>query len=223
MSLGKIAPSHRSSLRWHGWLLALWAFFVGWVASWALLRLGVSSPMVRWPLAMLAMYGMGFIGGCYFYIRWRQDGAQAGDVPGRADPADEMAYQDDEQTLKRRMDWLAEAIDIGSFAEVFPPLWIIVVPLVAIALAILLAVLPWLATEMLAGFLAELILEFVIGAAVMRRVLRPRPLEESPMGVAARTWWLGVLAAVVAGGLGYVAHQVAPQAVTLGQVIQGLR
>ncbi|MGA0572989.1 hypothetical protein ACO2Q9_19910 [Variovorax sp. VNK109] len=223
MSLGKIAPMHRSVVRWHGWLLAAWVFAVGWLASWALLRLGVESPMWRWPLAMLVMYGLGFIGGCYFYVRWQQDAAQTGQAPARADRADEEDYDEEDRTKKRRMEWLADAVNLGSLAELFPPLLIVVAPLIVVALILLVVMLPWLVSEMLAGFLAELILEFVIGAAVMRRVLRPRPLDDSPSAVAARTWWLGLLAVVIAAGLGYAAHRLAPEAVTLGQLLRSLR
>lgn len=223
MSLGKIAPMHRNAVRWHGWLLAAWVFGVGWLASWALLRLGIASPMWRWPLAMLVMYGFGFIGGCYFYVRWQQGAAHAGQAPVRADRADEEDYDEEDRRKRRRMEWLADAVDLGSLAEVFPPLLAVVAPLVVVALILLVVTLPWLVTEILAGFLAELILEFVIGAAVMRRVLRPRPMDDSPSAVAARTWWLGLLAVVVAAGFGYAAHTIAPQAVTLGQVFQSLR
>jgi hypothetical protein len=82
--------------------------------------------------------------------------------------------------------------------------------------------LPVALTETLGGFVAELVLEFVIGTVAFRRVLRRAPVEELADRLVRRTWGYGVLAVAIAAVAGALAWNIDPSAVTLGQVFRAL-
>ena len=89
-----------------------------------------------------------------------------------------------------------------------------------VALLFFAGYLPMLATDAFAGYLAEVVLEFVIGAFVMRRILKPRSLDDYWRVMIRKTWLAGLLVVVVFGSLGYALQQANPAAKTLLQALR---
>jgi hypothetical protein len=96
---------------------------------------------------------------------------------------------------------------------------LVLVLLVALAL-LALGHLPLLATEMLASFLAEVVLEFVIGAVIARRVLKPRSLDDYWAVMLRKTWLAGLALVIAAGFTGWLLQTLQPDAATLFQVFR---
>jgi hypothetical protein len=89
------------------------------------------------------------------------------------------------------------------------------------ALAVLvLGYFPIFATEALAGFLAEVVLEFVIGAVIARRVLKPRSLDDYWVVMLRKTWLAGLAWVVGAGATGWLLQTLQPEALTVFQVFR---
>jgi hypothetical protein len=221
MSLAAISPVNRSSLRLHGWLLFAWVFLTGWLFNWLLLYvLGMSSPLWRWPCSMALTYVVGFMGGCYIYLQWRK--ASTTDVIVRATEDEKLAYEQAEKSQQDLINSASNLMSLGQLSELFPPLLIIFLPILVILVVFLVAASPFLATEAFGGFMAEILLEFALGAAFMRHLLRPRPrpLGELPTSLLKKTWWLGAILVTFAMAMGYTAFVNYPDAVTLGQLIQ---
>lgn len=212
MTLGKIHPQSRGVLRLHGWLLMLWALAVGGGVNWLLREvLHLSAFSVRYALNAGAIYFVGFVVGGWYYLRWwNAQPPTHSDRPVHATPADELAYQVQEQAREKKLSWLRNFDGLSDFGlgDGCDPLsfllLMVVVLLLAVGLLVFLGYLPLFLTEALGGYLAEIVLEFVIGAVLLRRVVQPRP-EDDYWGFAVRkTWIYGVLFVVVAAVLGWI-------------------
>ncbi|WP_138512269.1 hypothetical protein [Rhodoferax bucti] len=225
MSLARLAAGSRGILRLHGWLLMAWAVTVGLATSAALLHVaGVHSLALRYAVGAGAIYFIGFVAGGWVYARWWNQSREAARAElQHADAADALAYSEQEERIRKRFRW-GEWLDFGAGWGGDDPLsaLITVVMLLALAAFALLALgyFPLLATEALAGFLAEVVLEFVIGAVIARRVLAPRSLDDYWEVMLRKTGVAGLALVIAAGLVGWLLQTLQPEAVTLFQVFR---
>lgn len=225
MSIAHIAARSRGILRLHGWLLMAWAAVVGLASSAALLHgVGVHSLAVRYAVGAGAIYFLGFVAGGWVYARWwnrSQDAARA--ELQHADAADFLAYAQQEERIRKRFQW-GDGVDLGGGWSGDDPLSAILAVLVFVMLAALallaLGHFPLLATEALAGFLAEVVLEFVIGAVIARQVLKPRSLDDYWVVMLRKTWPAGLALVIAAGFTGWLLQTLQPEAATVFQVFR---
>lgn len=225
MSIAHIAARSRGILRLHGWLLMAWAAAVGLASSAVLLHgVGAHSLAVRYAVGAGAIYFLGFVAGGWVYARWwnrSQDAARA--ALQHADAADFLAYAQQEERIRKRFQW-GDGVDLGGGWSGDDPLSAILAVLVCVMLAALallaLGHFPLLATEALAGFLAEVVLEFVIGAVIARQVLKPRSLDDYWVVMLRKTWLAGLALVIAAGFTGWVLQTLQPEAATLFQVFR---
>ena len=225
MSIAHIAARSRGILRLHGWLLMAWAAVVGLASSAVLLHgVGVHSLAVRYAVGAGAIYFLGFVAGGWVYARWwnrSQDAARA--ELQHADAADFLAYAQQEERIRKRFQW-GDGVDLGGGWSGDDPLSAILAVLVFVVLAALallaLGHFPLLATEALAGFLAEVVLEFVIGAVIARQVLKPRSLDDYWVVMLRKTWPAGLALVIAAGLTGWLLQTLQPEAATVFQVFR---
>ena len=225
MSIAHIAARSRGILRLHGWLLMAWAAVVGLASSAVLLHgVGVHSLAVRYAVGAGAIYFLGFVAGGWVYARWwnrSQDAARA--ELQHADAADFLAYAQQEERIRKRFQW-GDGVDLGGGWSGDDPLSAILAVLFFVMLAALallaLGHFPLLATEALAGFLAEVVLEFVIGAVIARRVLKPRSLDDYWVVMLRKTWPAGLALVIAAGFTGWLLQTLQPEAATVFQVFR---
>ena len=186
--------------------------------------MGVHSMAVRYAAGAGAIYFLGFVAGGWVYAHWwnRTMGAARAALQ-HADTADFLAYSRQEERIRKRFQW-GDGLDLGGGWSGDDPRSAVLVGLVfvlLVALALLaLGHLPLLATEMLAGFLAEVVLEFVIGAVIARRVLKPRSLDDYWAVMLRKTWLAGLALVIAAGFTGWLLQTLQPDAATLFQVFR---
>ena len=224
MALARIAAASRGILRLHGWLLMAWAAMVGLVTSAVLLHLaGVHSLAVRYAVGAGAIYFIGFVAGGWVYARWWNHSRKARAELQHADAADALAYSEQEERIRKRFQW-GEWLDFGAGWGGDDPLSALITVVMLLALAVLallaLGYFPLLATEALAGFLAEVVLEYVIGAVIARRVLAPRSLDDYWDVMLRKTGLAGLALVIAAGLVGGLLQTLQPEAVTLFQVFR---
>lgn len=224
MSLAKIDPRHHGALRAHGWLLALWAFTVGLLSSALLLHVfKLHSLPLRYALGAGSIYLLGFVWGGYHYARWWNTRMSTrADLPTHASQADEIRYQRKQDAIAKRfsrfngMDFCAGGGDDPLSAL----LGIIALSIFVVFLVLLLGYAPLLVTDLLAGYLAEIVLEFVIGAMLLRKISRTRALDHYWGFMLRKTLMPGLLFIVVAAVLGWLIQLVNPDAQTLLQAFR---
>lgn len=225
MSIAHIAARSRGILRLHGWLLMAWAAAVGLASSAVLLHgVGVHSLAVRYAVGAGAIYFLGFVAGGWVYARWWNRSQEAARAElQHADAVDFLAYGQQEERIRKRFQW-GDGVDLGGGWSGDDPLSAILAVLVLVMLAALallaLGHFPLLATEALAGFLAEVVLEFVIGAVIARRVLKPRSLDDYWVVMLRKTGLAGLALVIAAGFTGWLLQTLQPEAATLFQVFR---
>ncbi|BDT73593.1 hypothetical protein os4_31450 [Comamonadaceae bacterium OS-4] len=225
MSIAHIAARSRGILRLHGWLLMAWAAAVGLASSAVLLHgVGVHSLAVRYAVGAGAIYFLGFVAGGWVYARWWNRSQEAARAElQHADAVDFLAYGQQEERIRKRFQW-GDGVDLGGGWSGDDPLSAILAVLVLVMLAALallaLGHFPLLATEALAGFLAEVVLEFVIGAVIARRVLKPRSLYDYWVVMLRKTGLAGLALVIAAGFTGWLLQTLQPEAATLFQVFR---
>lgn len=226
MSIAKIAPSHRNRLRLHGWLLALWALATGFLANAFMLHVvHMHSMAIRYAIGMGVVYLLGFVLGGYWYLKWwnikKQNAASA--LPAHASPNDQLAYEQQQEAFNKKLSKFDGLSDLGAGLGDDPLsalLAIIMLIGFAILILFLLGLLPVIATDALAGYVAELLLEFVIGGMVLRGLSKPKE-ERAYWGVVLRnTMPSGTFLVVVAGAFGWAVQRLTPEASTLLQVFR---
>ncbi len=201
-----------------------WAASVGFATSALLLHAGaVHSLALRYTLGAGAVYFIGFVLGGWWYAKWwnARRGLVA-DMPEHASTTEALEYQQAEDAARKKFEWFDWLGDFGSLGD--DPLSALVAVFmllgVVVVLALLMGYLPVLATDAFASFLAEVILEFVIGAVIARRVLKPRVLDDYWGITLRKTWLVGLLMMVVCGGAGYGIQRMNPEALTLFQLFR---
>jgi hypothetical protein len=214
-------------------LLVMLTGGAGFLAAWGLLQAGVLRMAVRYPLAVVAAYGV-FLVLLWLWLRTRAEDWDLPDFDGgsgrRGDASDwqgggghgggggASASWDDAGSggaLDAVTAPVGDALGAAAEAEEFAlPLAVVLVALAVVAVLLMSSLfLVWSAPVLF----AELLVDGVLAAGLYRRLRRasgPHWLE-----TAVRRTWLpfvltGVLAALVGWGLGAYA----PGATTLGQV-----
>lgn len=224
MSIAHIAPGSRRVLRLHGWVLMVWAVSVGFATSAVLLHAGaVHSLALRYTLGAGAVYFLGFVLGGWWYAKWWNARRHfVTEMPQHASTAEVLEYQQTEEAARKKFEWFDWLGDFGSLGD--DPLSAVLAVLMLLGLAIILLLLmgylPVIATDAFASFLAEVVLEFVIGAIIARRIFKPRVLADYWGIMLRKTWLAGVLLMVVSGAVGYVIQALNPDALTLFQVFR---
>lgn len=226
MAIDRIRPAGRSTLRWHGAALATWALVVGLLVDLLLLHgLHVHTMALRYAAGAGAMYFFGFLLGGWWYALWcaRRDRRIEAFLQ-HATPAERADYAAGRKKKSEYGEWLDGLPDLGAMDDpVSIVLGLIGLALAAVGLFLLASWLPLLAADALAGYLAEIVLEFVIGAAFYRHVAKPRPLDAYWGFMLRRTGLVGLLVIVLAGAAGHVVQGFTPDARTLGQVLRSSR
>ncbi|HEY9068528.1 MAG TPA: hypothetical protein VIO33_26315 [Burkholderiaceae bacterium] len=238
MSLRDLNAATRRRLRWHGWLLALWCIAIGLAASWLLLHaFGVRAPVWRYAMSAVLMYSVGLVAGTWYWLRHfaasvRQDGAL-----GHADKLDQALYDaqqrqsgSGESFLRRGARRIGEGLDwgdlIGSIAELFSfdeAAWLVIVPgLIVLVVGVLLLApaVPALLADGIVAMLAEIAVQFVFGALIARRVLRPRSADDAFVHIVGKTWLAGVLLVIASAIAGAVLSHVAPGAASIADLFR---
>jgi hypothetical protein len=219
--IGKIDPRDRDTLRLHGWLLMLWVCGVGFCANALMLyELHVHSMGIRYSVGAGSMYFLGFVFGGWWYLRrWKQVGPDIS-LPQHAKPDDQLAYDEEQKEIEKKFSWMGDLTGFGGDDPISAIIGLIFLLACAVGLLVLLWYVPMLVTDSLAGFLAEIVLEFVIGMIIYRRTLKPRESDEYLGFVMKRTWAFGLLLAAMCGGAGYGLQSLHPQANTLFEVLK---
>ncbi len=202
-----------------------WACAVGLICSAVLLHIfQVQSMAVRYAIGAGSVYFVGFVLGGWWYARWwNAQMQQTTERPQHASMDDQLEYQQEQEAIGKKfsaLDWVG---DLGSGLGDDPLSAILAVfVLIGVLLlaGLLLGYLPIIVTDVLAGYLAEIVLEFVIGAVLVRRVLKPRALDGYWAFMLHKTWLWGVFMTVVFGVFGFAVQRAFPDAVTLLQAIR---
>lgn len=224
MSLAKIAPDSHTAIRLHGWVLMLWCTSVGFFTSYVMLHLfQVHSMAIRYGVGAGAVYFAGFILGGWGYARWLLSKAGLSTpLPKHASVEEQVAYTQAVERRGKRLGSLEGFSDFASIGDDPISLLLSAFALLVFLVAViyLLGWTPILLTDALAGYLAEIALEFVIGALVVRRILKPKPMHEYWQSVLGRTWVAGLLLTISAIVFGYLIQQFNPTAASLIQVFR---
>ena len=224
MSLHHLTPVTQRRLRRHATVLTLWCLLVGFVTSTILLRgFGMTHPATRYGVAAAVMYGLGLVLGLRFWLLSFAQSALADEASGRAagvpgrPGAPAPASRPERSRTESRWDWL----DVLNVFELGEAAFLLVIPAVVVALGALLFSLvgaPLLLADGLAGILAEVAVQFVLGALIARRVLRPRDPGDALLSIVGRTWVIGLLLVLASTTFGLTLRWLYPGAVALADV-----
>jgi hypothetical protein len=189
MSLALVATPERLTLRRQARFLILWTCFAGLACSALLLhRYAVHSMAIRYAASATAMYFLGWVVGAYACLRWW--GAKTpsdANFPQEALPGDAALYH--QQVIDQRAHWfsisrwwnLGQDDDDDDDDEVernrsllgrllgwiFQLVIGFVFSIVATLVGLVFGYLPIVVAEALAGFLAVLVVKFVIASRAM--------------------------------------------------------
>ena len=232
MSLRDLNLQTRRRLHRHAWLLTLWCVGIGVAASWLLLHaFHVVSPAIRYAISAIAMYSLGLVVGARIWLVHfsRQASSEAAGI-GTATAGDIAVFDSDQREQKRRDgarksvfgwgDLLGHSLDLLNFEEAAA---FLIIPALVIALVgVLLAagLVPALLLDGLAGVLAEVAVQFVFGAYIARRVIRPKPHEEAFLSIVGRTWLAGIVLVVASAGAGWLLMQINPGGASIADLFR---
>jgi len=228
MSLERIAVPGRNRLRLHATLLLLWSVLVGIASSAVLLHLfQVYSMAVRYAVGAAAMHFLGFLGGGWCYAAWwNQSRERAGLLATHASQEEQVSYQELRALLRKPLvnplpnglKWFLEIFDYVLLERVGLVLFL-AYALIVTLIYLFLIYLPVIGVETFAGYLAEVVLEFVIGASIVRKILKPRALDEYWPVMVKKTWITGCLLVAAAGATGFLIQHLHPGAETIFQAL----
>ncbi|MEO8155237.1 MAG: hypothetical protein ABI605_19395 [Rhizobacter sp.] len=229
MSLRELNTRARRRLRIHGWLLTLWCLLVGGFSNWLLLRkLDVTTPAVRYAMSAIVMYSLGLVVGVRVWLR-HFAAAVRDDAELRA-PAtvgEKMAFdherEDRNKAAGKSFDWgdiLGSAADLFSFDEAAVLLLIPAVILLVVGVLMLGGLLPVMLVDGLAGLLAEVAVQFVFGALIARRLLKPRHSDDAFIHIVGKTWVAGALLVLLSAVMGWGLRHIHPGAVAFGDLFR---
>jgi hypothetical protein len=80
--------------------------------------------------------------------------------------------------------------------------------------------LPLIGVEIFTGYVAEVVLEFVIGASIVQKIMKPRALDDYWTVMVKKTWITGCLLVAAAGGVGFLIQYWKPGAETVFQALR---
>jgi hypothetical protein len=197
----------RFLLRYHLTVIVLAAVAAGWVLDVGLLRAGLRLMIVRYPLAVLASYGV-FVLGIGVWLRYSGIAAyvnrrRAGDLIGDHVPAVPRVPA----VEATRSDWVEAPLNLPDPEGC---LWFAILGLAFLALGgYTIATAP--------TFFADIVLEVLLAAGLVRGVRR---LRESGWvsSVIAGTWGSPALAMALAFVAGLLALGMHPHPATLGEL-----
>jgi hypothetical protein len=227
MSLEFIGESDRNRLRVHGALLLLWSVLVGIASSAVLLHVfQVHSMAVRYALGAAAVYFLGFLGGGWCYAAWwNQLRDRKRPLPTHAAPNEQKSHE--ELRAQRRKSLSSHLLlelngVIGGLVNLLAHLftWFLLIALVVASFHYLLRYFPVVAVDTVAGYLADVVLEFVIGASVIQKIMKPRALDEYWPVMIKKTWITGCLLVAAAGVTGFLIQYWKPGAETVFQALR---
>lgn len=229
MSLERIAGPDRNRLRLHGALLLLWSVLVGIASSAVLLHIfQVHSMAVRYAVGAAAMYFLGFLGGGWCYAAWwNQSRERASLLAMPASQEEQVSYQELRALLRKPLvnpfpnglKWFLEILDYVFLDRVGFLLFLAYALIVAL-IYLFLIYFPVIGVETFAGYLAEVVLEFVIGASVVQKILKPRALDEYWPVMVKKTWITGCLLVAASGAAGFLIQYWYPGAETVFQALR---
>ena len=232
MSLRDLNVATRRRLRFHAWLLTAWCVGLGFASSWILLHVfGLRLPAPRYGIAAVVMYGLGLVVGARIWlVHFSQSVRQAPGRLSRAGPEDAVAFEAEKRARERRGEQARGSFDFadgfGYFADLLSldeAAALLIVPALLFLLAGLLllgGMAPVLLMEGMAGLLAEVAVQFVFGALIARRIMRPKSHDAAFMTIVAKTWLIGLVLVVASVGAGWLLHTVAPEAASLGDLFR---
>ncbi len=234
MSLRDLNSRTRSRLRFHGWVLTLWCLALGMLASWLLLHvLGLRSPAARYASSAVVMYSLGLVVGTRYWLsHFSESVREEAGALGAADATERARFDAEQMSHKplegsrKAFDWsdlLGGLADLCSFEELSIVLLIPALVLAAFGLLMLTGTLPMLLVDGLAALLAEMAVQFVFGALLVRGVMRPQHHDAAFMHIVGKTWAVGVLLVVVSAAAGWGLTQLAPGAASIGDLFRGAR
>jgi len=232
MSLRDLNVATRRRLRGHAWLLTAWCVALGFATSWVLLHVfGLRFPAARYGIAAIVMYSLGLVVGARIWlVHFSQSAQQERGVLGIAQ-ADEVAAFDQEQRGRERggararksFDWadgLGNIADWVSFDEAAALLIIPALLFLLVGALLLAGVVPVLLMDGVAGLLAEVAVQFVFGALIARRIMRPKSHDAAFMTIVAKTWLIGLVLVVASIGAGGLLAAVNPGGATLADLFR---
>ena len=85
---------------------------------------------------------------------------------------------------------------------------------------LLAGVVPALLMDGVAGVLAEVAVQFVFGALIARRIMRPKAHDAAFMTIVAKTWLIGLVLVLASIGAGWLLAAIDPGAVTVGDLFR---
>lgn len=232
MSLGDLNVATRRRLRRHAWLLTAWCVALGFAASWILLHVfGLRRPAARYGIAAIVMYSLGLVVGTRIWlVHFSRSVREESALLGRAGPADDAALAEEKQTRQRRGEQARNSFDLGDgfgfiadLVSLDEAAALLIVPALLCLLfggLLLAGVVPALLMDGVAGVLAEVAVQFVFGALIARRIMRPKSHDAAFMTIVGKTWLIGLL--LVAGSVvaGWLLATINPSGATVADLFR---
>ncbi|MEP7101825.1 MAG: hypothetical protein ABI781_15050 [Burkholderiales bacterium] len=234
MSLRELNGRTRARLRFHGWLLTLWCVAIGMVTSALLLHLmHLRAPAARYAISGVLMYAIGLVVGTRFWLHRFSRSVREEPVLGSSDRAERVGFDAEQRDHERRGigskirrtfelgDFFGSVADLFSgFGELAAWLFVPALVLFAIGILMLLGLAPMFVADGAAALLAEMAVQFVFGALLVRGVMRPQPHGDAFVHIVGKTWVAGLLLLVASAGAGWLLTRIEPGAVSIGDLFR---
>lgn len=232
MSLGDLNVATRRRLRRHAWLLTAWCVALGFVTSWVLLHVfGLRQPAARYGIAAIVMYSLGLVVGARIWlVHFSRSAREEPALLGRAGPDDVAALAEEKRARDRRGERARSSFDLGDGFGFIADLLsleeaaaLLIVPALLCVLfggLLLAGVVPTLLMDGVAGVLAEVAVQFVFGALIARRIMRPKSHDAAFMTIVGKTWLIGLLFVLASLGAGWLLATINPGGATVADLFR---
>jgi hypothetical protein len=232
VSLRDLNVLTRRRLRRHAWLLTAWCIALGFAASWILLHgFGLRQPAARYGIAAIVMYSLGLVVGTRIWlVHFSRSVREARGLLGRARPEDVAAFEREKQAREQRGERAGNSFDLadgfGSIVDLLSldeAAALLIVPALLFLLfggLLLAGVVPALLMDGVAGLLAEVAVQFVFGALIARRIMRPKAHDAAFMTIVARTWLIGLVLVVSSLAAGWLLAAINPGGATVADLFR---
>lgn len=197
-------------------MIVLATGFAGFLASYVMLRIGVESMALRYPLAVAVAY-VAFLGLLWCWLRLRGTEEDAIDVMDASTPSSSSRSDDGGWSDAGGADFDAgsgDGLDLGDAGSLDEGLFVVVVLVVLFGVFVLVASLVWSAPILF----AEILLDAALAAGLYRRLRRASSTHWLESAVS-RTWKYFVGFAVILAIAGFAMQAYAPEAVSVGGVL----